>query len=66
MVHVERSRWLAMEAYALRMKLRQCDLRAISAAAQSASLRRTQLHCSPDGTVIEGAAVRAKNAFAFC
>ena len=39
MVHVERGRWLAMEAYALRMKLRQCDLRAISAASLS---RRSQ------------------------
>ena len=74
MAHAERSRWLAMEAYSLRMKviplfraccelasaatslddagcscardmcvqLRQCDLRAISAAAQqSATLRRS-------------------------
>ena len=40
----ERGRWLAMEAYALRTKLRQCDLRSICSQLQQAASRRPGRH----------------------
>ena len=40
----ERGRWLAMEAYALRTKLRQCDLRSICSQLQQAASRRPDRH----------------------